>query len=1016
MGRTPSNGPRQALRDALFLVAPEAASAKPNPVPVVAPDSTSAKADCVNTDDPVLASLNQCIRTGPRPLLIFDQLDDYIASHPELLRPRGNTIDAAALCAANPFWQALHQRLAREEITLLFINRTEYGSSQLPFQLHPNIGARDIPPVPAFKFESLLKSLGEKAIAHPEAGWEDFLGELLEQYEATKTFLPVRIRFTLDAVAANVLPYLHPRTLAAIGGIEGLEGALIRTRAEQLAVPLRLMPDKIVAFLDAFVICPVADQYKSAILTHEQLAEQFPGWPLDALLPRLVEVKLLRPRFDVAAGAAWSLYHDYLAIIVRRTHSAQREWEEAFKRRAEAWAKARTFPEKWRRLLSLRELGEFLLVNFRKAQLWAQHAGFLFWSTAVRVLLPLAVLGTIGWGLWLDAREKEDRVEGIRIAESLREVLSRDGGNAFVEIRDGPFRLKLAALRHAVENETVAGDWLKQREIVFLALAGFDPDGSVRRDLFDAIEKEHVGVDAWHPCWDLSFWLQARVLQTLPQPDTKRTEELTKRFEGRVADTRKLDDWDSFLEVARPLFASLSEKQRKAALKAYLDSTKEILTLNQYWPRRLKPLAPLLRESDTDEYRRIAELLSEDADQQCIPGIIALVQGGAPLPRALVDILAPFILADVHSVLERASSSETGGESASASGTGKFKDLAPWVRALNDQEVQKFNDGVLFFWFDKIGLFNAPRSEENTPGVTRDSETASLMAYLGNYAAGVQKGTIPQPEDFPDCLPLVRERLTPEQRIPILRFIATVIPPNRPEFFSKPAYVRLVSAFAAELPAQVIEDAVATAIRKFRDWRAPADANATWDKSYTAAWQLLSALAPRLTAEQVRDLWERGKTNLGAASADGEARPTIFPSAATIFSRLPAGDERTEYLALVKGEPQNLAPERKSQRERFVYAASVEEARSALADWKAIGGPRTEDAALLAAWLKDPETWWVKDPEHPDHEDYFGDALLVELSRIYGRKFGHLWAFTAWAAKAQPALLDARALREDWTD
>jgi hypothetical protein len=255
------------------------------------------------------AAADAAEKQGRRPLVIFDQFDDYQNAHVARFRSAVTRafISAEELTAANAFWREVRELLAANRIHCLFVTRADAaaGLESVRFaepRFYPLDRLR--PEAATEVLETLMKATDANApvLSSPESGWPALRERLVRDLSREGAVLPIQMSLALKGLGN--LPYLTVREYERHGGLHGLEAADIEWHAKNAARRAGIRDAEALA-----ILCAMVDReaHKTRPRTRAEL--NAPA----GLLEEWETKELLRRRVDPDTGdEAWSLDHDYL--------------------------------------------------------------------------------------------------------------------------------------------------------------------------------------------------------------------------------------------------------------------------------------------------------------------------------------------------------------------------------------------------------------------------------------------------------------------------------------------------------------------------------------------------------------------------------------------------------------------------------------------------------------------------------------------------------------------------------
>jgi hypothetical protein len=966
--------------------------------------------------DATFTWLDQLPAGSGKALIIFDQLDDYIAAHSTFLRPGGNWLTRVELIKKSGLWRRIDERLRKGAIQVLFINRSDETDANPTFSLHGPVSRRRLTGVPVNELIDLISSLGEAAASDPAAGWNDFRNALAEQIRLAKPFLPIRAHFILSALADGVLPYLHPRTLSQIGGIDGLEAAWVADRVRRLACGDLVLMREMTNLLLQLAEAQSGGRFKTHVLSQATISKLFPNRDdnqIDDVLKQLAATKILRRRSVAGTNASWALYHDYLAAIVHRAFAPRHQAEQWLKERAAVWHKAETPGEKWRRLLGLRELRE-VLASLPPAVLWSR-AGFLAASLAARVLPPLLLVSACGVLLWQQyQRELVIQNTGSVLATLVANPYvdySNPARQAVAELSRASWAVKRAALRRALSNEQLAAQWIDAREVIFPAMVGWDETGSQRRRLYDALDDEVRGLRADSSGWQLALSLQSLAFETLRPSEPKLLASLVTRVRTLIEQEPNALPWqltllkaDSFWRIApRDLKETARDK-----LFAQVDRTQEPLLGDSNFFLACRPLADVF---DDRVFDRLVVLLSESEGKRNYVHLGTYCQMALPFSQRLVDGLVKILLKQ---------------EAPPETLINARENLSPICERITTEDARALAQ-ALFDWIQKEKSDRLKITPKQAFDVmSKHFPQEDVVKWANRLSTPLDYNEGRMVSFFILAEIQKKDRLTKDQVRRATAELFVFLADHPPDFD------RSLSDIAARFAPQFTNEERLQLIKVYADRFASSSDGVRSSFSLS----ILRALRPVISKEELTELWTRLSPALLSQIGDAEREPSLhadrWTDAAELWQDLPPGPARVTlrnallqvYRGNLKHMPDDWQPNasfsralakflrdtpaelnliQDQLRNLFGGATKREDALSRLATWRAFGGLESRDAPALVAWLGEPDSaaligGYSSDPS-------LQEALLGALGEIFSRTFKDRWQFAAWATQYRPELL-----------
>jgi hypothetical protein len=346
--------------------------------------------------------------TGRRPVLLFDQLDDYQNQQRALFRnpETGLFLTPDELCAANPFWRDLCDLLltAGDPVHVLLATRDDAGSGLHCFRFEqPGV----YPPLARLAPEdaSLLihRLAPETVVRNPEDGFRALVELLVAELSARGgSVLPMQLRVALAGVGRLTGPLTSSR-IERLGGVPGLGARYLESTIHDRPGAWNV--------LNAMAQRTPDGRGKAVPLTCSQMEALLPpGVDAAVYLEKLAE-RVLRRRLADSEDESWQLYHDYLADAVVALDRRKRRYslllEEALKR----YRLAGSF-RKWTALLSPATQLRLFWRRLRDPGFrFAEYSGFVRISL-FRLVLNLWTLSAVFIGVaavfWPERTEAED--------------------------------------------------------------------------------------------------------------------------------------------------------------------------------------------------------------------------------------------------------------------------------------------------------------------------------------------------------------------------------------------------------------------------------------------------------------------------------------------------------------------------------------------------------------------------------------------------------------------------------
>ena len=348
-------------------------------------------------------------QTGRRPLLVFDQIDDYQNAQQSNFRRRETQflLTPDELSAANSFWKEVSDLLRHpdEPVHLVLATRDDAQDGLHCFEFTkpsvyrlPRLGPEDA--------LTLVQRLTTAAVVrNPENGFNQLTERIATELgiEHGGAILPIQLRMAMAGLGSLSGP-LTPRRLENLGGVAAL-GALY------LENELRHSPEAW-PVVNALAERSSGGKPKAISLSRDKLLSLIKlGVPAEQLLRRLVAKRILRQRLEDSPDEVWHLYHDYLAAAIVELDRRKRRWFIVLRDAAQLFRLADGPAQWWKGLLSpatqLRLMWERLA---SREFIYGQYSGFARISL-LRLVINLwtlsAITSVLLWTLWQQDEEAD---------------------------------------------------------------------------------------------------------------------------------------------------------------------------------------------------------------------------------------------------------------------------------------------------------------------------------------------------------------------------------------------------------------------------------------------------------------------------------------------------------------------------------------------------------------------------------------------------------------------------------
>jgi outer membrane protein YopM len=275
-------------------------------------------------------------RLARRPLLIFDQMDDAIASDLPFFRPDGqNWIGPGDLRKQRPFWDLIAQLLSQRQAHGLFVFGSDLGPASSTFRFIEDVRDFSLGPLDPNLLEAIVRELTDApdAIKNPKGGWPSLREQLVADLRREGS-MPIQLAFALRSLRAlrHLTPgeYNEPVGAPALSGLQRTEARYLDGIITMAAQASALTKDQVLAALHHLAgggstataspglapppcsPCSIGDLLASStILKGVQSAK------LADALRKLQNSQLVRTTFDSRSNeTCWALEHEQLAPAI----------------------------------------------------------------------------------------------------------------------------------------------------------------------------------------------------------------------------------------------------------------------------------------------------------------------------------------------------------------------------------------------------------------------------------------------------------------------------------------------------------------------------------------------------------------------------------------------------------------------------------------------------------------------------------------------------------------------------
>lgn len=418
-------------------------------------------------------------KTGRRPVLLFDQFDDYQARHrAKFLSPRGDWISPRTLLRKNPFFLEIGRLLDEQRVQCLFAAREDSFdaldsvriSEPATYRVY-RLGKGQVLP--------LLENVsGGDVVARAQNGWESLKRRLAHDLEKDGSVLPIQMKVALHGLAS--LEFLTPSHYRRKGGLAGLEAEQIAHAARGVAQAARVneacVRSVLLAMVDAearkTLVIPEAALL--GLLPEDQRREQV----VRTVLGVLETAEIVRVRSDPDSGArAWQLDHDYLCQGVLELHRRAQFWPLLLREAHQAFESAPGLIPRWRRLLDPWTQLQLLFQRLRGRLRYGEASRYAALS-GLRLMVSLPVLALLPvWLLWHDITTER---QGARLFSEMQPTnimlndLTAREAEVLWQLAVSDYRLRRTFLQQALTSNGAAMRFLNRFDRILHAVVGYD--------------------------------------------------------------------------------------------------------------------------------------------------------------------------------------------------------------------------------------------------------------------------------------------------------------------------------------------------------------------------------------------------------------------------------------------------------------------------------------------------------------------------------------------------------------
>lgn len=436
-------------------------------------------------------------KSGTRPLIIFDQFDDYQAQHRDRFLKKGKWTAPAKLASQNAFWQEVRTGLDEKNFHCLIVTRqdTVDGLESVRF-VDPELFY-------LYRLEQTymrrlldqltVSSSGSAVVSDPEAGWNALKGRLIEDLALEGRILPVQARMAVKGLTR--LPSLTLASYVRAGGLRGLEVDYLEDAMRIVTTRTNLFPKQVLTLLRELVD-PAIETPKTRSMPESSLIAKLaqPSGTVSKALNTLEQLGIVRVRLNAeTAVSEWSLYHDYFARAVLLTESRADRWQQFLQSKSDSFSKATGWLTRWRSLLSPWESIRILGSALRGKVRLAPHGPYLL-AGSLRTLPWLALL-TIGlWGgNWYLDQQALSEAKVIRSAIDATRYSIAPEGYELEKLRtlaSASWRIKKQFIHNLLESPMDSDQLNNRIDYIAHAILSLDPHFEKRDDFLSLLDTD----------------------------------------------------------------------------------------------------------------------------------------------------------------------------------------------------------------------------------------------------------------------------------------------------------------------------------------------------------------------------------------------------------------------------------------------------------------------------------------------------------------------------------------------
>jgi hypothetical protein len=430
---------------------------------------------------------------GLKPLLVFDQFDDYQTQHEQLFKPNGrpNWLTPAELVEANPYWKRIKKMLDEKAVHCLFVVRNDAALGLTSMHLLTSPGSFSVARLYPAVVGELLSKLTEPpakelpVVSHPESDWEQLKARMESDLSEGGTATVLAAQMKVALLGLRNLKALTVRDYLGKGGLKGLEAAYVQLSVDKVARQVRLQPAQVITLLTSLVdreayksVPQSADDLHKLLEAAKESGTGLPKETVNKALGRLKGDDLLR---ELPGQATWVLDHDYLCHAVLELERRTSKWSMRLKEADRAFqATSGNLWQKFQALLGPRQQLRLAFARLRGQFRYGEHRAYALYSLIRLVpwLLAASVLLLV-WFQW-DAQHQKDKdskdARNILDDIALSNELSPAELVSFWELAGSSSGVQTSFLEQGLDRDGRATRLGRRADIAAHCLVGLSPD------------------------------------------------------------------------------------------------------------------------------------------------------------------------------------------------------------------------------------------------------------------------------------------------------------------------------------------------------------------------------------------------------------------------------------------------------------------------------------------------------------------------------------------------------------